>query len=228
MSWADVSMLLEVLMAPLSIFFGKVVSYFPSMFIAFLFLLLGYLVSKSLGLVLRDLLSYAKLDGWVEKTRRHKALGALSSSRILAGLLRWYLFSLFMVVGFSFLTPGDFVTNVLMSIALFIPHLLVAVLLFFLGLILADLVSEKLSRIKHVSYMNVFAPFAHGIIVVLGVYAALLYLVPTNSIPAEVIFLGINSLVLIVSVAVGVSLAHALRPEVEKATKLVRKQLAKK
>lgn len=137
----------------------------PGVLAAIVVILLGFVVAHLVYALLVKLFEKAKLDKWlVEKTRLHKTIGDMKISHLLAVMMRWFIFVLFLPPAATLLKL-DMLSVFLLDVAYWIPKLIIAVVILIGGLIVANYVAEKMHETKAKS-IGIFAEIAKFIIII--------------------------------------------------------------
>jgi hypothetical protein len=218
MSWTDVGMLLQILVYPFEQLGSDIARILPGLLIAILIGVLGYIVSQFVGIVLSNFFTKIKLDTLIEGSSHHKSIGSISLSRATAGLIKWYLFALFLFSAFHFI-PIDAVSKVLIIIAQVIPQLLLATVIFMIGLIFADVLYNRMSRMSNVVWVKILNPVVKILVILAFVYLALLQVEVVILIVGKIMLILVLALVLAAAIAIGISLGFVMRKDVESGVK---------
>ncbi len=222
--WAAVSETGRAIADPLVTFGNSLVNVLPSIIGAILLIAFGYIISAFIGLIVKKALVKVGLDKWYESTGKHTALGQMSLSHLLAGMLKWYLFALFLVPAVSIIQLDVF-ANLLTQIALWIPNLLVAILIVLAGIIVADIAASKLAHAKKIGWIKSLTPPIKFIIIIFFLDVALRQIGIDFTLASSTFLIILGGIVLALALAIGISFGYALRPEVEKAIKELKKKL---
>jgi len=222
--WEGVTEATKAVADPVVTLLNRAVEFIPGFIGAILLTVLGYIVSTFVGLLIKKGLLKAGLDKWVESTGRHPALGEMSISRLLGGMVKWYLFSLFLFQSFSLVSLTE-LSNVLTTFALFIPNILIAVIVVIVGIILADVAYEKLAHAHKITWVRALSPFAKFIIIVLFVDVALKQVGIRFALAEYTYLIIIGAIALAAAIAIGIPLGYALKPQFESLVKDIKKKI---
>ncbi len=131
----------EVVNGILSSFFQRVVTYAPNFFGGIFILFLGIFLSSLLRRILLTLFSFFKLDVILQKMRLMNRNEVKMWEEVFAELLRWTVIILFLVPTLEVLQLNR-ATVILNQLLLYIPNVIVAVIIGFVGLITANLIAD--------------------------------------------------------------------------------------
>ena len=134
-----------------SSFFQKVASYLPNFFGGLFILFIGIFLSSILRRILLTLFSFFRLQSILEKTRLMSRQEVKMWEEVFAEILRWTVIVLFLVPTLEVLQLNR-ATVILNQLLLYIPNIIVAVIIGFIGLITANLIADL---VKHsISSLN--------------------------------------------------------------------------
>jgi hypothetical protein len=199
---------------------SEFINLLPGLIGAIILLLIGYFLGALFEGIIKGALLKAGLDHWVEKHERHHALGKLSVSGIMGGAAKWYTFVLFLGAAASpnILHLGV-LSDVLSKLANWLPHVIAGVLIFYFGLILADMAETAIEAHKF-KWRHFWGGLAR-VIIILFVLDISLKEIGVNIIIAETTYLMIlGGIIIALAIAIGIGFGGALKPE---AAKLVKK-----
>ncbi|MFH1769945.1 MAG: hypothetical protein ABH828_00110 [archaeon] len=189
----------------------------PGLIGAVILLLIGYFLGILFESLIKGALLKAGLDHWVEKHERHHALGKASVSGIIGAAAKWYTFVLFLAPAAALINLGV-LSNLLTNLALWLPHVIAGVLIFYFGLILADFAETSIESHKF-KWRNFWGGLAR-VIIILFVIDIALKEIGVNIIIAESTYLIILSgIVLALAIAVGIGFGGAIKGEAAKIIK---------
>jgi hypothetical protein len=147
----------------------------------------------------------------------------MSLSHLLGGMTKWYLFALFLVPAVS-VVKLDVFAVLLTQIALWIPKLLLAIIVVLVGIIVADIAAEKLSHAKKIGWVRSLTPPIKFLIIIFFLDVALRQVGIVFTLASSTFLILLSGITLAIALAVGISFGYALRPEVEKAIKDLKKK----
>jgi len=122
-------------------FFQKVANYAPNFFGGLLILFIGIFLSSILRKILITLFSFFKLEVILQKTRLMNREEVKMWQEVFAEILRWTVIILFLVPTLEVMQLNR-ATVILNQLLLYIPNVIVAVVIGFIGVITANLISE--------------------------------------------------------------------------------------
>lgn len=134
-------MLVETINSVISTFFKKLVDYLPNLLGGILVLGFGLILAEITRKILISLFKFLKLSILLKKTRLLKEKEVLIWEEILAEIIRWSIVILFLIPSVEIWGLSK-VTMVLNQLLFYLPNVLVAVIIGFIGFIFANLVSD--------------------------------------------------------------------------------------
>ncbi|NQV08849.1 hypothetical protein HQ529_03290 [Candidatus Woesearchaeota archaeon] len=138
----------ESLLNPLINLWNGLVTTLPGILASLVVLILGWLFAVVISWVVKHVLHKIKLDEHViEKTHLSKHVGKFNLTNFLATITKWYVFILFLpsAAGLINLTK---LSEFLMTVSLWVPNLIVAIVLALLGFLTIEYVGDKVSETK--------------------------------------------------------------------------------
>lgn len=138
-------MLFEAVNPVISTFLRSFIAYLPNLFGGLLIFAIGLVLAEILRKVLVSLFNFFKLELIIKKTKLAGEKEVKIWKEILAELLRWSVVILFLIPAVEVWGLSK-VTIVLNQLLFYLPNVLVAVVIGFIGLIFANLVSDL---VKH-------------------------------------------------------------------------------
>jgi len=137
-------------------FMTKFLDYLPSFFGGLLILLIGLVLASLLKRVLLSLFSFFKLSYLLQKTRLMNKSEVSVWEEVLAEIVRWTIVIIFLIPTLEVWGLSR-ATVVLDQFLLYLPNVIIAVIIGFIGLLVSNLVSDL---IKH-SFQTVGASSAN-------------------------------------------------------------------
>ncbi len=193
----------------------------PGLIGALILLLIGYFLGILFEGIIKGALLKAGLDDWVEKHERHHAIGHLSVSGIIGMAAKWYTFVLFLMPASALISLGT-LSQWLYSLAVWLPHLISGVLIFYFGLILADMAESAIESHKF-KWANFWGGLAR-VLIILFVLSIALNEIGVNIVIAETTYLIILSgIVLALALAIGIGFGFAFKDEAKNLIKQIKK-----
>ncbi|HLP80255.1 MAG TPA: hypothetical protein VK158_06455 [Acidobacteriota bacterium] len=224
MAWETVTDAGQAIADPVVTFVNSVVEILPGFVGALLLGVLGYIVATFIGLLIKKGLVKAGLDSWLESTGKHSVLGDMSLSYMLGGMVKWYLFALFLIPAVG-LVKLEMFSMLLAQIALWIPKLLTAILVIIIGLIAADITVAKLNHANKITWVRVLTPFIKFFVIVFFLDVALKQVGIRFDLAESTYLIILGGTVLMLAFAIGIPLGFALRKEAEDFVKHLKKKM---
>ena len=119
----------------------------PNLVGAVLVLVIGVFVASILGHALRVLLEKTKMDSALRKAKLTKAIGHTNVPALLGELLKWFIIIIFLEQAVSLVNLGS-LSALLNAFVLWLPQLLVAIIVFLLGLAGSHLLFDYMTTHK--------------------------------------------------------------------------------
>lgn len=126
-------------------FWKRFINYLPDFFGGFLILIIGLILSGVLKKLLLTLLTFFRLEGILQKTKLLERAEVRLWEEILGEVLRWTVILLFLVPTLEVWGLSR-ATGVINQFLFYLPNVIVAVVIGFIGLVSANLVSDL---VKH-------------------------------------------------------------------------------
>lgn len=197
----------SALLTSLSNALGLVFSFIPKLLGFAVILLIGWLVASALDRVVTLLLRKVGFDRFADRiglTRFEGRMGLkMDAARLLGRIVYWFVFLIFLVPAVDALGLTT-VSNLLDQIIAYIPNVFVAILVLFLGMLLAtfvgDLVRGAMSR-SNFGNPNVYGAIARYAIIIFAALIALEQL----QIAATILNILFTAVMAALALAVGLS-----------------------
>jgi hypothetical protein len=138
-------MLFDAVNPVINTFLRSLITYLPNFFGGLLVFAIGLVLAEILRKILVSLFNFLKLELLIKKTKLANEKEVKIWEEILAELLRWSVVILFLIPAAEVWGLSK-VTVVLNQLLFYLPNVLVAVVIGFIGLIFANLVSDL---VKH-------------------------------------------------------------------------------
>lgn len=190
-------------------FISQIASYLPSILAGIVILVVGLLIAYWLGKLVTRLLRYTRIDNLVEGAGlKEKTKFKFSISEILGWVVRWFFIILTLVAVAGILELPQ-LTQFLLSIAYYIPNVIVAIIILAIGLglgnFLSNLAFDALEATKmSATASNMLATIVRWSVVIFAFLAALIQLGIAPQL-IQILFSG-----LIIMIALGGGLAFGL------------------
>jgi len=196
----------------------------PNLVGAVLVLVIGVFVASILGHALRVLLEKTKMDAALRKAKLTKAIGHTNVPALLGELLKWFIIIIFLEQSVSLVNLGS-LSALLNAFVLWLPQLLVAVIVFLLGLAGSHFAEFKILEHTNLKGMRASAKVLKWVIVLV------VSLISLRQIGVDVGILENTFLVVVaalgagVALALGIGLGLGLKKEAENVIRDVKKNL---
>jgi hypothetical protein len=212
----DFSQIGKELTNPFVYFWNAAVQYLPGIVAAIIILIIGYLIAMVVGFVIRKIVEHTKLDDFLVKKKIEKphVLGGARLSSIIGRLLKWWVFIIFLTPAANVIKLGS-LADILTKLALWLPHLIAAVVIMVVGLLVAEFLANIPLHAKQLEGMKAVAV---AIKVVVLVFFALISLreIGINIVLAETtLMMLIGGIILIFVIGFGVGLVKPAQALIE-------------
>lgn len=122
-------------------FWGKLINYLPDFFGGLLIVLTGYIVAIILKKLLLTIFAFSRIDSILNKTKLISLRDVRLWETVLAELVKWTVIILFLIPTLE--TWGlSRATEVLNQFVFYIPNVLVAVIIGFVGIVISNLAAD--------------------------------------------------------------------------------------
>lgn len=155
-----------------------VIGFVPNLIIAIVVILVGWLIAAAAAKVISQIIRSVKLDSALTTAGLDKIVSksghTLNSGRFLGELARWFLIVVFLMAAFEILgltQVNDFLSGVVIG---YIPQVIAAVLILFVGVIVADFLqktvvaSAKAASMTNANFLGSVTKWAIWIFAVLA------------------------------------------------------------
>lgn len=122
-------------------FFADIADYLPNLFGGLLILLIGLVLATLLKRLLLSVLAFFRLSGILERTKLMKKSEVSVWEEVLAEVLRWTVIILFLIPTLEVWGLSR-ATAVLNQLLFYLPNVIIAVIIGFIGLIVANMTSD--------------------------------------------------------------------------------------
>jgi hypothetical protein len=130
--------------------FYQVLGFLPEIIAALVVLIIGILIAKAIGQLVRQIIRAIKVDKYIKKInvieKIEKAGTIVDFSSILGWLVKWFLYIVLLIAVSEILKLGQF-TTFLRDIALYLPNVIIAVLILVVGLVLGEFIDNLIVSI---------------------------------------------------------------------------------
>lgn len=226
----QIPLYLEPIQLAFANMWAAIISFLPVLIMALLVLLLGLLLSSVLKEAIIRLADMVKIDSLVAKLEVGDALDntgfELSLSKMAGWFVKWFIIILTLVAVADILGWNQ-VTNFLAQVMNYIPNVIIAVIILFVGILLGnftrDIIAGAFSAAK-VKTGHILAGLAKWAIIVFSFMAALVQLGIAQAL-IQVLFTGF---VAMIALAGGLAFGLGGRDHASEAIKIIKEDLTKK
>jgi len=201
----DIQTASQLVLDPINALWNSFITYLPGLIGALVLLIIGYLIGHIIGALLTKILNALKIDEWVKKSTKSNAIAGITLSKLSGELAKWWIFIAFLASAAS-LVQLTAITTLLTNLAVWAPHLIVAVIIMATGLIAADYVAAEIASAKKFRYSNALSV---GVKIFIAVFFALYALreIGLNIVLAETtLLLLIGGIVLALAIGFGLGM----------------------
>ncbi len=184
----------------------------PKLLSAAVILLVGYVIGRLVGIVISGLLrKFLGLDKWVRRKGLMDELYGISPSGLLAGLVKWYVYLLFIGVAAENLGSGVLADSA-KALVEHSPKILAGFFLIFIGLIVGGIVKKHIlnSTLAGREFFGSLFKFAS---VSVFAIAALSTMGIDVSLLVQTVVIAVAAITISVGVAIGIALGLVLKDE---------------
>jgi len=207
---------------PLFNLWNNFVEILPGLIAAIILLVVGYFVASILGYVLHKILEKLGFDKAIEKAELSDALGHMELSALLGTILKWYIFIIFLGDAATLVNLGT-LSVLLNKLLLWLPSLILAVIIFVFGLIVADFTEKELKKSKIKSF-RVTGPISKVVIIFFVLIIALRQIGFYIALAETTFLMVLGSICLAFAIAVGIGFGVALKDEAKDMLKKFKKK----
>ena len=186
-------------------------------------LLVGYIVAAVVAAAVRKVLRRLEFNHWVvERTGLKVIIGDLKATELAALITKWSVFALFFAPAAQLFNLEP-LSAFLVSLALWIPNLIVALLIVLFGLVVAEYLAEVIMATK-VKGVKLFADATKIIVLFLTGLIALQQVGLQVAVVQSTFLIILTGLVFGVSLAFGIGFGLGLQKEAERLIAKARKR----
>lgn len=156
------------------------ITFLPNVVIAFVILLIGFLVAFLIGRVVERVFVAAKTDDVLKRAGIDETLArsgiVLNSAKFIGGLVKWFVIVVFLIVSFDILhlsQVNEFLKGVVVG---YLPQVIASVLILLVAAVVADVVERFVvgsAKAAHMKPARLLGAVARTLIWVVGILAAL-------------------------------------------------------
>ncbi len=195
----------------------------PGLVAAIVVIIVGYLIGLIVSWVLEKLLVKIDLDKWlIEKTKVKALVGDVKLSQFLALIAKWYIFILFLPPAAS-LVNLESLSSFLLSLALWIPNLIIAAVVGIIGFIVAEYVSIKVAQTKAKGAL-VISDVLKVIILLFTIIVVLQQLGIDISIVQNSFLIILGGIMAGIAIALGLGFGLALKEDAKETIRKIKKK----
>ncbi len=206
--------------------YRSIVNILPNVFEAMIILIIGYVIGRIIGETVRLFLQkFLGLDKWLEMRNLEDAAFGIRISHLSAGLIKWYIYFLFIAEALSRLKI-EALTFYLNIFILYYPRILAAATIFVIGLILSEWLKEKV-----VETMLLFKEFFGGVIKFIT--ATIFFLLALDVLTVNVepiyqlLYFTVGGFIFSLSLAFGIALGFILKDELKPYVRKILEEISK-
>ena len=219
----DITQTGMAILSPFETLLVSFLSILPQLVAAIILLIIGYFISALVGYIVSKLLVKLGLDKKIEQAKLSDAIGHIELSGLSGTIVKWYLFIWFIIQAAAIINLEN-LSSLLNSFVMWLPDLILAVILLIVGLIVADIVVNKLTKTKIKSVR--FVSIVTRVIILFFVLVIALKQIGLYVALAENTFLILLAGVCLAFViAIGIGFGNALKDEAKGIIKNVKKNL---
>jgi hypothetical protein len=212
----------SLILDPLYALWNALVSVLPSIVVAILVLILGYAVAYLMGHIVKVVLEKIGLNKHVRDAHLTKSVGHTNVPSLTGEIVKWFVFLLFLQVGVDILNLST-MSLWLDTFVRWLPNLIVAVIIFFVGIALAHYVDLKIRQHTVMKGMTIVGGLLKAVIMILAVLVGLKQIGIGVELLENSFLLILASIGLGFALAVGIGLGLGLRKEAEDIVKRIKR-----
>lgn len=204
-------------------FFRSVANYLPNFFGGVLIISIGLVLSSILKRLLLSIFKFFRLASMLEKTKLMKKNEVAVWEEVLTEVLRWTLIILFLIPTLEVLGLSR-ATSVLNQFLFYLPNVIVAVVIGFIGIIISNMTAEIVRTSLHTSSAATLAIITKGIIIFFTILVVLNQLGVAQDL-IKILFTGIVAMVALAGgLAFGLGGKEVARDILESAVKKLKQK----
>lgn len=209
---------------PLQTLWIKVSQILPGLIGAIIVLIIGYFIALVLGHAVRVILDKTKLDEKIRKWHLTKVMGHTDISALLGELVKWWIVIIFLGQAVSIVNLGT-LSVLLNRIVLWLPRLLVAIIVFLVGLGAAYYVELKIAEHTRLKGMRLVGTILKWLIILMIALVAVRNIGVDVQLIEKLFLYVIVALSAGIALALGIGLGLGLKKESESFIKAIKKNL---
>ncbi len=222
MAISDIGTTGSIILNPLLTLWNSFISLLPGLLAAILVLILGYCVAYLIGHGLKLLLDKIGLNKAIERSLFAKAIGHTNVDAVIGEVTKWYIFIVFLGVAADLLQLG-MLSGLLNTFVLWLPNVIAAILILFVGIALAHYVDIKIREYTNMRGMKTGGSIVKIVILFLAIMIALQQIGIEIGILQNTFLILVGALGLGIALALGIGLGLGLRDNSKKMLEDLRK-----
>lgn len=196
----------------------------PGIIAAILILILGYAVAFLIGHAIKVGLNRIGITKHIRKAKLTKEVGHTDVPAVTGEIIKWFVFIIFLQVAAEVLNLGS-LSSLLNTFVLWLPNVLVAIIILFLGIALAHYIEIKMKEHTSMKGMKVATAIIKITILLLVVIIGLEQIGVQVDVLENGFLIILGSVGLGLALALGIGLGLGLRKGAEDIVKDIRKNL---
>ena len=194
----------------------------PGIVGAIIVLILGCFVAVILGHAVRVILEKLRVDDYVRKAHLTKTVGHTHIPAVAGELFKWYIIILFLQQVVRLVNLGE-LSDLLGAFVRWLPHVIIAIVVFLFGLAVANYVKMKTEEHSRQKGTKAAGTILKVVIVVMVIIVALKQIGIDVSILESTFLLIVGALAVGVALALGIGMGLGLRKESENIVQQIKK-----
>ncbi|MCD6464448.1 hypothetical protein J7L02_02920 [Candidatus Woesearchaeota archaeon] len=202
---------------------NKIVTFVPDFIVAVLVLLLGYIIAWIIGWLVRIVLDRTGIvDYWIKKADLKKFFKDWDIPHFLGILTKWYVFVLFLPPAANCLEASSLATFFI-SLSIWIPNLIAAVLIFVIGLVIAEYFAHKIVETKTVA-KHTIASIVKIVVILFTAIIALEQIGISVALAHDSFIVVLAGIMLGLAIAFGIAFGYGYKEEAARVVKTLKKR----
>jgi len=211
------------IVSPLIALWDAFINSLPGVLGGILILIFGYLLGEVLELLIIRGLHKIKFNKFIHSFKISKNLEKFDVSHFIGVLIKWYVFVIFLAPAASIAKMGT-LSILLLDLARWVPHFLVAVLIVVFGWLAADVMGTRVEATK-VKSKHMASLLVKTFIMVFVLVIALDQLKVNLTLLHETYVILLSAIAFGVALAIGIGFGLAMKDDAKKVIKNIRKKL---
>jgi len=214
----------NLFLKPLEQLWRDFIQIFPNIVVAILLLVLGYFVAFIVGHVVKWLLEKVGLNKYIKEAHLTKEMGHTNVPNLTGDLVKWFVFIIFLQVAVEILNLST-LSSLLDEFVRWLPNVLVAIIVFFVGVALAHYVDYKIRSHTNMRGMKVLSGVLKVVILFLAIIVGLGQIGVKVGVLENAFLILVGALGLGFALAMGIGLGLGLKDEAEDIVSKFKKNL---